>query len=79
MSTARERERHQQPMPTAAEAVEVYRLGQVSRPGTINPFAGRRLLGSIWARGNREAARAVYNELCRRAAARGDNENGPVG
>lgn len=74
MTTHREQARRAQPMPTAAEAVAVYREGQVSRPGAGNPYAGRRLLGAVWAKGNREAARAVYNEWRRREAARRETD-----
>ncbi|QPO17014.1 hypothetical protein SEA_KWEKEL_16 [Gordonia phage Kwekel] len=70
MTTQRERDRRAQPMPTAAEAVAAYRAGQQSRPGAGNPFAGRRVLGSAWARGNREAARVALRDWRRRAAAR---------
>lgn len=70
MTTRRELARREQPMPGPADAVTVYREGQRSRPGAGNPYAGRRLLGAVWAKGNREAARIVYNEWRRREAAR---------
>ncbi|WP_338836328.1 ribosome modulation factor [Gordonia polyisoprenivorans] len=60
MVTRRDRDRRAQPLPTPAEAVEVYREGQGSRPGAANPYAGRRVLGSAWAAGNREALRREY-------------------
>lgn len=70
MTTQRELDRRAQPMPTAAEAVTVYREGLQSRPGAGNPYAGRRVLGSVWARGNREAAQVAFRDWRRRAAAR---------
>lgn len=62
--------RDQQPMPTPAEAIEAYKAGQVSRPGAGNPYAGRRVLGSVWALGNRQAQRDAYTEFRRREAER---------
>lgn len=60
MTTARERERAGQPMPTPAEALEAYAAGKASRPGAGNPYAGRRVLGSVWALGNRDRAKELH-------------------
>ena len=63
-------DRRSQPMPTPAEAQRVLAEGRASRPGAGNPYAGRRVLGSAWARGNREAARVAFRDWRRREAAR---------
>ncbi|SDU70563.1 ribosome modulation factor [Gordonia westfalica] len=68
--TNAERDRWLQPLPTPAEALEVYREGQRSRPGAGNPYAGRRVLGGIWATGNREAFRREYDAWQLREAER---------
>ncbi|QDH93171.1 hypothetical protein SEA_VERITY_17 [Gordonia phage Verity] len=60
MTTRREQARRAQPMPTAAEARAVLAEGRASRPGAGNPYAGRRVLGGVWALGNRESAAASW-------------------
>ena len=57
-------------MPTPAEAVEAYRSGQTARVGSVNPFAGRRVLGQLWARGYREASDVRRVEFAAREAER---------
>lgn len=69
MTTDRENARRAQPMPTPAQALFVYQQGQGARLGSRNPYAGRRVLGAVWARGAREARRRAYNEWRRREAA----------
>ena len=70
MTTRRELDRRAQPMPTADEARAVLAEGRASRPGAGNPYAGRRVLGQVWAQGNREAARRAFLAWRRREAAR---------
>ncbi|URC17633.1 hypothetical protein SEA_TARDUS_17 [Gordonia phage Tardus] len=60
MTTRREQARRAQPMPTAAEALAVLAEGRASRPGAGNPYAGRRVLGGVWAIGNRQATREKF-------------------
>ncbi|UVF61639.1 hypothetical protein SEA_APUNK_18 [Gordonia phage APunk] len=60
MTTRREQARRAQPMPTAGEALAVLAEGRASRPGAGNPYAGRRVLGGVWALGNRQSAREKF-------------------
>lgn len=64
-------------MPTPAEAQRVLAEGRVSRPGAGNPYAGRRVLGSAWAAGNREAFRREYRAWRQREADRRQDAREP--
>ena len=70
MSGSYDAYRARQPMPTHQEAQAVFWEGARSRPGAGNPYAGRRVLMSAWAAGNRRAQRMAFAEFQRREAER---------
>ncbi|WP_267625498.1 ribosome modulation factor [Gordonia sputi] len=57
-------------MPTPDEARRALAEGRASRPGAGNPYADTRVLGQVWAIGNREAARRAFAAYRRREAER---------
>lgn len=70
MVIPRERDRRSQLLPTAEAAKQAYLEGLSSRPGAANPYAGRRVLLSMWAFGNHEARRIAWREFQQREAER---------
>ncbi|AZG43599.1 ribosome modulation factor [Gordonia insulae] len=85
MVTPRERDRRSQLLPTAEAAKPAYLEGLSSRPAAANPYAGKRVLLSMWAFGNHEARRIAWREFQQREAerrrrgfsGRADDENRP--
>ncbi|WP_267616154.1 ribosome modulation factor [Gordonia bronchialis] len=57
-------------MPTPDECRRALAEGRASRPGARNPYAGRRVLGSVWAAGNREAFQREQAAFRQRTAER---------
>lgn len=57
-------------MPTPDECRRALAEGRTSRPGARNPYAGRRVLASAWAAGNRDACRREYAAFRHREAER---------
>ncbi|AXQ62804.1 hypothetical protein KNU06_gp16 [Gordonia phage Angelicage] len=60
----------EQPLPTHEATQQAYREGMRARPGAANPYAGVRVLGSVWAAGRDWAKRRAFAELQRRESER---------
>ncbi|UAJ15684.1 hypothetical protein SEA_BADDON_16 [Gordonia phage Baddon] len=63
----------EQPLPTHEDTQTAYRDGMHAEPGTPNPYAGLRVLASVWAAGRDWSRRRQFADLQAREAARRRN------
>lgn len=60
----------EQPLPTHQQTQQAYRDGMTAEPGDANPYAGVRVLASVWAAGRDWARRRAFAEYQSRESAR---------
>ncbi|AXQ62923.1 hypothetical protein SEA_ASHERTHEMAN_16 [Gordonia phage Ashertheman] len=63
----------EQPLPTHEQTQQAYREGMQAEVGSANPYAGVRVLASVWAAGRDWQRRQAFADLQGRESARRRN------